>query len=86
MTEFFQAQWVANLKNASEDYKNNYVPEYYNILAHYYSQRGGPFLLGDRVTYADFAVYQSVDNDKKTGTLPVCDHCTVDSYREMFSD
>lgn len=66
-----QAQWVANLTNATDDYKNNYAPDYYNILSQYYSDRGGPFLLGDRITYADFAVYQSIDNDERTGTLPV---------------
>jgi glutathione S-transferase len=78
LTETLQTQWVANLKNASEDYKNSYTSQYYNILSRYYSQHGGPFLLGDRVSYADFAVYQSLDNDEKTGTLPVCDHCTLD--------
>jgi glutathione S-transferase len=47
------------------------MPEYYNVVAHYYSERGGPFLLGDRITYADFAVYQSIDNSEKIGALPV---------------
>jgi glutathione S-transferase len=47
------------------------VPTYYNVLSEYYSKQDGPYLLGDRVTYADFAVYQSIDNDEKTGTLPV---------------
>jgi len=47
------------------------VPTYYEVLSEYYSKQGGPYLLGDRVTYADFAVYQSIDNDEKTGTLPV---------------
>lgn len=73
LTEFFQAQWVAQLKGVSEEYKNNYVAEYHRIISHFYSQRGGPFLLGDKITYVDFAVYQSLDNDQKIGTLPVCD-------------
>lgn len=47
------------------------MPAYYNVLSEYYSKQDGPYLLGDRVTYADFAVYQSIDNDGKTGTLPV---------------
>lgn len=52
-------------------YQNEYVPNYYTVLSQYYSDRGGPFLLGDRITYADFAVFQSIDNDEKIGTLPV---------------
>ena len=47
------------------------MPHYYNVLAQYYSDRGGPYLLSDRITYADFAVYQSIDNDEKLGNLPV---------------
>jgi glutathione S-transferase len=43
------------------------LPEYYSVLAEYYKQSGGPFLLGDKVTYTDFAVYQSVDNDEGIG-------------------
>lgn len=40
-------------------------------MAEYYAQSQGPYLLGDRITYADFAVFQSWDNDKRIGTLPV---------------
>lgn len=40
-------------------------------MAEYYAQNKGPYLLGDKITYADFAVYQSWDNDKRIGTLPV---------------
>jgi glutathione S-transferase len=40
-------------------------------MGQYYSDTDGPYLLGDKVTYADFAVYQSIDNDERTGTLPV---------------
>ena len=74
LTEFFQAKWVAQLKGVSEEYKNSYVPEYHRVLSHYYSQNEGPFLLGNKVTYVDFAVYQSLDNEEKIGTLPVCHH------------
>ncbi|KAM0458903.1 hypothetical protein ACHAPV_005893 [Trichoderma viride] len=35
-----------------------------------YAEIDGPYLLGDKITYADFAVYQSLDNDQRTGTLP----------------
>lgn len=47
------------------------MPGYYNLVAQYYADYVGPYLLGDRVTYVDFAVYQSIDNDQRTGTLPV---------------
>jgi glutathione S-transferase len=62
---------VQNLGNSTEEYKNNIAPNYYDILTQYYSETDGPYLLGDKVTYADFAVYQSIDNDLRTGTLPV---------------
>jgi glutathione S-transferase len=66
----WRAQWVKNLSDKSDEYRDDYAPKYYNILDKYYSDHEGPYLLGDKVTYADFAVYQSLDNDKRTGTLP----------------
>lgn len=47
------------------------MPEYYRLVAQYYSDFEGPYLLGDKITYVDFAIYQSIDNDRRTGTLPV---------------
>jgi glutathione S-transferase len=47
------------------------VPEYHSLVAQYYSDFEGPYLLGDKITYVDFAIYQSIDNDRRTGTLPV---------------
>lgn len=64
-------KWVANLGNSTDEYKNDTAPQYYDVLAQYYAESGGPYLLGDKITYADFAVYQSIDNDQRTGTLPV---------------
>lgn len=66
-----QSQWVASLRGATDEYKNKVVPEYYDLVAKYYSENAGPYLLGDKITYVDFAVYQSYDNEKRTGTLPV---------------
>lgn len=63
---------MANLTAKSEAYKNEFAPKYYSVIAQYYNDHAGPYLLGDKVTYADFAVYQSIDNDERTGTLPVC--------------
>lgn len=62
---------MSNLSNASEDYKNKTVPKYHDVLEKYYSEREGPYLLGDEVSYADFAVYMSIDNDTRTKTIPV---------------
>ncbi|KAJ6011975.1 hypothetical protein N7499_013056 [Penicillium canescens] len=66
----WRSKWVANLSNKTDQYKDEVVPTYYSILGQYYSDNEGPYLLGDKVTYADFAVYQSIDNDERTGTLP----------------
>ncbi|CBF70338.1 protein gstB [Aspergillus nidulans FGSC A4] len=66
----WRSQWVASLKGATDEYKNSVVPKYYRILGQYYSERPGPYLLGEKITYVDFAVYQSIDNERRTGTLP----------------
>lgn len=73
-----QIRWVASLSGVTDDYKNKFLPLYYNVIAKYYSENEGPYLLGDRITYADFAVYQSIDNDERIGALPVSySLCTV---------
>jgi glutathione S-transferase len=66
----WRSKWVANLDGATPEYKNDFVPKYYRLVGKYYSDREGPYLLGDRITYTDFAIYQSIDNDRRTGTLP----------------
>ncbi|KAL4880769.1 glutathione S-transferase [Aspergillus karnatakaensis] len=66
----WRAHWVASLKGATAEYKDVVVPKYYNLVAQYYADTEGPYLLGDRITYVDFAIYQSIDNDRRTGTLP----------------
>ncbi|OQE20378.1 hypothetical protein PENSTE_c013G05875 [Penicillium steckii] len=66
----WRSKWVANLSEKKPEYKDQSAPEYYNLVAQYYSATQGPYLLGDKVTYVDFAVYQSIDNDRRTGTLP----------------
>jgi glutathione S-transferase len=67
-----QAQWVPQLTKKTDEYKNEVLPRYLNVIAHHYSENGGPYLLGEKITYADFAVYQSLDNNKRIGLLPVC--------------
>ncbi|KAL7934689.1 glutathione S-transferase [Trichoderma chlorosporum] len=77
-------KWVANLGKSTEEYKNDTVPKYYDVLAQYYAEIEGPYLLGDKITYADFAVYQSIDNDLRTGTLPAKLPETISKFRETF--
>ncbi|KKP02763.1 hypothetical protein THAR02_05152 [Trichoderma harzianum] len=77
-------KWVANLGNSTEEYKNDTAPQYYDVLAQYYAESGGPYLLGDKITYVDFAVYQSIDNDQRTGTLPTKLPDTIFKFRETF--
>lgn len=62
---------MIQLDKITDAYKNEYVPKYYALLEKYYSETEGPYLLGDKITYADFAVYQSIDNDERIKTLPV---------------
>lgn len=74
---------MANRRKPTDDYQNKYVPNYYRVLSQYYSDCGGPFLLGDRISYADFVVFQSIDNDEKIGTLPVREN--ICSEQHAFS-
>ncbi|KAK0390532.1 hypothetical protein NLU13_0036 [Sarocladium strictum] len=67
----YRAQWVASLTGVTDDYKNEKAPRAIRVLDSYYKEdKGGPYLLGDRVTYADFAVYQILDNDTCHGAKP----------------
>ncbi|EHK15275.1 uncharacterized protein TRIVIDRAFT_74722 [Trichoderma virens Gv29-8] len=80
----WRTQWVASLKGVTDDYRNKFVPQYYNVVAEYYSANNGPYLLGDKITYADFAVYQSIDNDERIGALPSKLPEAVQKFREAF--
>ncbi|KAJ4264522.1 hypothetical protein NW762_005724 [Fusarium torreyae] len=66
----WRVHWVTNLKGPNREYKETIAPQYYDLIGKYYADREGPYLLGDEVSYADFAVYVSIDNDARTGTLP----------------
>ncbi|KAL4965665.1 glutathione S-transferase [Aspergillus stella-maris] len=80
----WRSQWVASLKGASAEYKDTVVPKYYKVIGQYYSESAGPYLLGDKVTYADFAVYQSIDNERRTGTLPAELPESLVKFQEAF--
>ncbi|KAJ6438050.1 DDE superfamily endonuclease, CENP-B-like protein [Purpureocillium lavendulum] len=77
-------KWVANLGNVTEHYKSHFAPEYYAILSTYYSDRNGPYLLGQKITYADFAVYQSMVDDQRIGALPVSLPSSMVKFKETF--
>ncbi|KAH6984729.1 glutathione S-transferase [Ilyonectria sp. MPI-CAGE-AT-0026] len=77
-------QWVLQLDKITDAYKNEYVPKYYALLEKYYSETEGPYLLGDKITYADFAVYQSIDNDERIKTLPAKLPPSLQKFRETF--
>ncbi|KAH6962841.1 glutathione S-transferase [Fusarium avenaceum] len=66
----WRTAWVASLGGASDDYKNKTVPQYYALVSKYYAESKGPYLLGDKISYTDFAVFQSIDNERRTKTLP----------------
>ncbi|KAF5620795.1 tol [Fusarium sp. NRRL 52700] len=80
----WRSQWVANLKGATDEYKNECLPKYYDLIAKYYSDREGPYLLGDEVSYADFAIYQSIDNDTRTKTIPSKIPDVLLKFKEVF--
>lgn len=64
----------------SADYKTITVPRFYSAFADYYARSGGPYLLGDVITYADFAVFQALDNDAAVGAAPVCLNLILRSF------
>ncbi|KAF5247123.1 hypothetical protein FAUST_975 [Fusarium austroamericanum] len=67
----WRAQWVRNLKEGPRaEYKDTAAPQYYDLIGKYYTDREGPFLLGDEISYTDFLVYVSIDNDTRTKTIP----------------
>ncbi|KAF5685934.1 tol [Fusarium circinatum] len=80
----WRSQWVANLKGATDEYKNEFLPKYYDLIAKYYSDREGPYLLGDEVSYTDFAIYQSIDNDTRTKTIPSKIPDVLLKFKEVF--
>ncbi|KAK5995649.1 Glutathione S-transferase P 10-like protein [Cladobotryum mycophilum] len=80
----WRAAWVPNISGPSDEFKNKTVPKYYDTLAKYYAERNGPYLLGDRVTYADFAIYQSIDNNERIGSLPATLPDEIVKFRKAF--
>ncbi|KAJ2983438.1 hypothetical protein NQ176_g684 [Zarea fungicola] len=80
----WRTQWGTQLTNKTTKYMDETAPEYYRLVAGYYALHDGPYLLGDRVTYADFVIYQSLHNDIKTGTLPAELPGEIIKFRQAF--
>ncbi|KAL4943226.1 hypothetical protein BDV06DRAFT_190526 [Aspergillus oleicola] len=80
----WRSQWVESLHGPTPKYKDTVVPKYYRIIGEYYSETPGPYLLGDKVTYADFAVYQGIDNERRNGTLPAELPESLAKFQEAF--
>ena len=47
------------------------MPHFYEVFGEYYNENPGPYLLGEKITYVDFAVYHLLDNDQRIGVRPV---------------
>ncbi|KAJ9613246.1 hypothetical protein H2200_003188 [Cladophialophora chaetospira] len=82
----WRAQWVANLSGEARNYKSETVPYFNSIWDNLYSRNDGPYLLGDQVTYADFAVFQALDNDEAVGTSPASIPKTLKALRQAISN
>ncbi|KAL1994801.1 hypothetical protein VTN49DRAFT_988 [Thermomyces lanuginosus] len=68
----WRAEWV-DAATKGEERKKEYVqrlPHFYEVVGKYYNDNAGPYLLGDKITYADFAVYHLLDNDRRIGVRP----------------
>jgi len=66
----WRSEWLKNISGPSNEYRNVSIPKFHKILSNYYSRdSSGPYLLGNRITYVDFAVFQAIDNDKVIGAL-----------------
>jgi len=81
----WRAKWVANLTENSPDYKKTTVPYFYEIWDNFYSRNAGPYLLGNEITYVDFAVFQALDNDEAVGSAPDSTPDSLKALRQAVS-
>lgn len=68
--------WFEALKNSffgSEELKikqrDVVTPQYLDIFEKYYSVENGPYILGDKISYADILVYHMIDDDSARDRL-----------------
>ncbi|KAI7890511.1 glutathione S-transferase [Mucor mucedo] len=50
-------------EEASKNYKENIRPQFHNTFNDILSDTKGPFLLGENISYADFALYHILEDD-----------------------
>ncbi|KAL7943869.1 hypothetical protein V8C42DRAFT_91766 [Trichoderma barbatum] len=63
--------WVAQLTAKASDYQATHVKKFQDLFTNFYSRdASGPYLLGNKPTYVDFAVFQALDNDECIGHGP----------------
>ncbi|OCT44697.1 Glutathione S-transferase P 10 [Cladophialophora carrionii] len=82
----WREKWVANLSGKAPNYKSETVPYFYSIWDKLYSRNAGPYLLGNQVTYVDFAVFQALDNDEAVGAAPASVPETLKALRKAVSE
>lgn len=67
--------WATSLLSSDAQIKETFTtktsPQFWALVGTHYDRTPGPFLLGDKITYADFAVYQAYADDTATKTIPV---------------
>ncbi|KAL7935411.1 glutathione S-transferase [Trichoderma chlorosporum] len=77
-------KFAEQLTKTTDDFKTDIVPDFYRVLSQYYSDHPeGPYLLGNKITYADFAVYQAIDNNERLGVWMPLPESLV-KFREAF--
>lgn len=62
------------------------MPHFYEVVGQYYNDNPGPYLLGDKITYADFAVYHLLDNDRRIGVRPVSSISHLQVWPSLSTD
>ncbi|KAI8647523.1 hypothetical protein BD408DRAFT_408076 [Parasitella parasitica] len=62
--------WFEQMKRAfygseelKEEYTNKTIPAQIDIFEKFYSDRKGPYLLGEKLTYPDFLIYHMIDDN-----------------------
>ncbi|KAI9495009.1 glutathione S-transferase [Zychaea mexicana] len=56
-------------KALKEDYVTNHAPKHFARFERIYGHNQGPYILGSEISYADFMVYHTIDDQKQTQNL-----------------
>ncbi|CAO3625737.1 unnamed protein product [Mucor hiemalis] len=83
--------WFESLKNSffgSEEQKIKQrdvtTPKYIDTFEKYYSVENGPYILGEKISYADFLVYHMIDDDSARDRLG--DSPNLTKFVEAFEE